>query len=112
MGNRGNIVIHEKEGGKIFLYTHWGGSDLRETVARALALGKARWDDESYLTRIVFDALSGREFRETGHGISTRVTDNEHPHVNLVMREQVVEIAGVQKSFEDFARQWPARKEK
>ena len=77
MGDRGTIVV--KEGpGTIYLYTHWGGSELKTTLRRALGR-EARWDDPAYLTRIIFcEMVKGHEADETGFGISTQPQDGEY----------------------------------
>ena len=85
MGDRGNIgVIHrsvvggEKVVGYTFLYTHWSGSEIQETLKTALSR-KLRWDDAQYLTRIIFDTLStGQQGKETGFGIGPFIGDNSH----------------------------------
>ncbi len=68
MGDRGQVKI--KDTG-VYLYTHWGASELREAVAAALAKAPGRWDDEEYLARIIFDAMKGDNTGETGFGIGT-----------------------------------------
>lgn len=85
MGDRANIVIREtwpedlSPREAVFLYSHWGGYELPAVLQAALAK-RWRWDDPSYLARIIFDVmLSGDHEAETGYGISTRLTDNEHP---------------------------------
>jgi len=73
MGDRGNIKI-----GKVFLYTHWGGSDIKKDLKKALEKHE-RWDDEPYITRIIFDVLSeGKQGDSTGFGISTEICDNDN----------------------------------
>lgn len=77
MGDRANVVVVQHGGkkgartGGVFLYTHWGGSELgrtlRDALARAGGKGRAategnRWDDEPYLVRIIFsEMLFGRD---------------------------------------------------
>ena len=78
MGNRGNIKIEQSDGA-LFLYTHWGGSDLCVTLATALDKGRSRWTDESYLTRIIFNELQGDDRSTTGFGIAVgHAPDNQH----------------------------------
>jgi len=79
MGDRGNIII---QGGSMFphpvyLYTHWGGSELAATIARALDDGRPRWDDPAYLARIIFHTLLDGDTGETGFGLSTAIGDGE-----------------------------------
>jgi len=79
MGDRGNITIRQDQAlDRIFLYTHWGGSEIGSVLQRAL--GKRwRWDDPAYLARIIFDELTdGKHGEETGYGISLYAPDNEH----------------------------------
>jgi hypothetical protein len=88
MGDRGNIKI-----GKVYLYTHWGGSGIKQVVQNALKR-RQRWNDEAYLTRIIFcellkgddDVLNG----ETGYGISTHICDNEHNIIRVNTKKQTV----------------------
>lgn len=61
----------------MFLYSHWDGYELPETLRSALVRGRGRWSDESYLARIVFcEMVAGDQQGDTGYGISTRLTDN------------------------------------
>lgn len=82
MGDRGNIVIRDgSKSGKpsdVWFYTHWNGTTMGQTVQTALAR-KKRWDDSSYLARIIFcQCVKGDIGGETGWGITTSMTDNEH----------------------------------
>lgn len=71
MGDRGNIVV-QGDGSKVFLYTHWTGSDLPNILKRALKRGESRWDDAQYLTRIIFCEMVGYDINgTTGFGISS-----------------------------------------
>lgn len=105
MGDRGNIVVTEEDGGKIYLYSHWTGSDLPGIVARALDRGRDRWGDEPYLTRILFSQMlmEGHGLEDTtGFGISTYEGDGGTTvHVN--MKDQIVQWDDVILNFEDFA---------
>lgn len=85
MGDRANVYVKQNssrgESPGIYLYTHWGGYDLPKVVQEALGK-KWRWDDDSYLTRIIFDVLTeGDQGQETGYGISTSPPDNEHLYI-------------------------------
>lgn len=83
MGDRGNIVVRQApdtNSEDIWFYSHWGGTELPETLKTALAK-RWRWTDPTYLARIIFcemisnsDDLKG----ECGYGISTSIGDNEH----------------------------------
>ena len=94
IGNRGNIKV-----GGVYLYTHWGGSYIKEILRSALIRGKNRWTDEGYLTRIIFcEMIKDDVLGETGFGISTYELDNEHTILEVDCERQ--EVNGV--SFQDF----------
>lgn len=79
MGDRGNIVMKQSDG-EVWFYTHWTGSTIQQTLQKALIKGEDRWKDEPYLARIVFCTLVGKSTDSvTRFGITTRITDNEHP---------------------------------
>lgn len=78
MGDRGNIIVVERDFPPVVLYTHWRGRGLKDLLQIALRR-KQRWDDAPYLTRIIFsEMIKGSEADETGFGISTTIVDNEH----------------------------------
>ncbi len=96
MGDRANCIIDQKwsddnETPAVWLYTHWTGHDLPRTVQKALAR-RVRWDDPSYLARIVFDQMTaGQHGEETGFGITTEMTDNDgYPLLVLYPRKGIV----------------------
>ena len=91
MGDRGNICI--KEGiEEVWLYTHWGGSGIREVVRTALAK-RLRWNNAPYLARIIFDVLTdGSHGEETGFGIWSSICDNGHEPVIVNVETQKVRI--------------------
>lgn len=90
MGDRGNIVIRTAKDRQVFLYGHWSGHDMPGIAQRALQK-HWRWDDPSYLARIVFDVLSeGQVGKETGLGIGTTRCDWEHPDVVIDTEAQSV----------------------
>jgi hypothetical protein len=94
MGDRANTVVLDTFTDEaVFLYGHWSGSDLPETVRKALdsTAGRSRWKDSAYLARIVFDAMSaGEQGAETGFGIATRPPDNEYDFIVLSCKDQLV----------------------
>ena len=124
MGDRGNIVFvdrMDKKVGYTFLYTHWGGSGIKEVLQEAL-LKRWRWNDPSYLCRITADVLMhDAHDTETGFGISPFLGDNSHPILLVdtgkqrvfivkehVMQQAVLKHAEIAEwlsvySFEDFA---------
>lgn len=94
MGDRANIVIETNSGGKsapLFIYSHWDGLyGMAEKLHRALKR-KQRWNDDSYLTRIIVDeVLKGAAYPDTGYGISRHEQDNEHPFLCVDIAAQKV----------------------
>lgn len=85
LGDRGNIAVLQSDGDQVWLYSHWGGTELPERLQDGLAAGRGRWNDEPYLTKIIFGyAVPNDNWQEeTGYGISCRMQDNEHP-INVV----------------------------
>lgn len=111
MGDRANVVVlqHHGEGDpqKVYLYTHWGGCELPFTLQKALERGVDRWDDEPYLTRIIFNQMTeGIEMEETGIGISTYLTDNEHPLLLVDCKDKLVSMVR-EKDENSVLHQWP-----
>lgn len=104
MGDRANVQIIERGGGTLFLYTHWGGHELPTTLATALFRGKDRWDDEEYLSRIIFSEMIRDDvLGETGFGLSTTRGDYEYDDLVVNMAEQTVtDRDGATLSFDDF----------
>lgn len=113
VGDRANVYVKNdvdpsKPG--VYLYTHWGGYELPEAVAKALDRGRNRWDDGPYLTRIIFcemmkfygDLPEETLESETGFGISTSMVDNEH---NII----VVEPGSRDRTDGRIGRIWFAR---
>ena len=99
MGNRGNIILRYEQGGKIYLYTHWAGSEIKDILVNALRRGKDRWDDEAYLARIIFSEMIKDEIMdETGYGIAPYMGDGDDQVLEVNLGEQTVD--GV--SFKDF----------
>ena len=76
MGDRGNVKLKYENGEPIYFYTHWTGSKLEDIVRKALKRGISRWNDESYLSRIIFSEMIKDEVLETtGYGIAPYETD-------------------------------------
>jgi hypothetical protein len=92
MGDRGVVAIVEKGGGELYLYTHWGATDLPKTVAQGIMAGGDRWTDESYLTRIIFDAMTKCGGGTTGFGISTWCPTDAWQTVTVDFRNGTVRV--------------------
>ena len=103
MGDRGNVkVVDSFDGGAVFLYSHWGGTELPKVVQTVLSR-KARWDDAPYLARMIFcEMVKGQEADETGFGISTGICDNEHPIVVVDCKAQEVRYEEEPPSIADL----------
>ena len=94
MGDRANVAVVQDDGKTlVYLYTHWGGTELASTVQQAL--NKTwRWSDGLYLTRIIFDQMTeGTHGRETGFGIATSRRDNEHSIIVVNPLTQMIGFA-------------------
>ena len=103
MGDRGQVYIKD-EG--VYLYTHWNASELVETVRKALAK-RWRWDDPSYLARIIFDEMIGpKQGSETGFGISTTKAGDAWLLIEIDCKNQTVTIKDYTQNksiaFEEF----------
>lgn len=126
MGDRGNVVLEftsrknprpdQKSplDSRIFFYTHYGGTDLPNTLRNALSRGQSRWGDDSYLARIIFSEMiaEGDDLKSlTGLGISPFITDNEHDLLVVNLPDQEIFTAKEESpdrlnrvgSFKEFA---------
>jgi len=85
----------------VWFYTHWCGTEIKETVAKALGK-RLRWTDPSYLARIMFDVLTdGQTGSETGFGISSQIGDNEYPIVVVDCPNQKVWVIEEDQLMDD-----------
>jgi len=104
MGDRGNIrldyvsadkVSDEVPQRSVWLYTHWSGTELPRTVAKALDRGRSRWGDSPYLARIIFSELiKGDEQGTTGYGIDVACGDGGNQVVIVNLEDETVEHKG------------------
>jgi hypothetical protein len=77
MGNRNNIKITYRTGDSVYLYSHWGGSELQDIVANAV-MTSDRVEDESYFARVLFSRMIMNEIEgETGYGIAPYPPDQD-----------------------------------
>ena len=87
MGERASIKVTHYDDGHIWLYSHWGGHEIVETLAEGLARAKSagRLTDPSYATRIIFDTLTGCRGDDLGFGIhiggDEPDSNYDNPHV-------------------------------
>lgn len=83
MGERGTIRINFEEGPVCF-YTHWQGDSLPENLQKSLLRGKSRWDDPSYLARIIFSSMIQEGIESLmGYGISPTPHMGNHPILEI-----------------------------
>lgn len=103
MGERANIVVKSNRE-QVCLYSHWGGEELRNVLKRAMIRGRSRWNDSSYLTRIIFcEMVKGDIEGLTGFGIQQRVGDFNYPTITVDVDEQTVRVGRYgPSSFEEF----------
>jgi hypothetical protein len=114
MGDRAQVrvVAHKNKeyNHDVWLYTHWGGSGLIETVAYAIGRGE-RWTDAEYLTRIIFSSMVEQDVRgSTGYGIGNHQHGDVFRVITVDVDEQSVTVDGwrdtpVERSFAEFAEQ-------
>ena len=91
MGARRNVKLIYKEN-VIYFYTHWGAEELETDIKNALIRGKNRWDDESYLARIIFSEMIKDEVMgETGFGISPYEIDPDYKTIEINFNENTVD---------------------
>lgn len=104
MGDRANVVVKDGDE-QVCLYSHCGGSELPNTLRAAMVRGKDRWNDASYLARIIFcEMVRGREMELTGFGISQTPPDGHNRVLTLDINEQTVQMTDRPAvPFKDFA---------
>lgn len=116
MGDRANIYVVDEAPDRtglargFYLYSHWGGTELPERLRVALGSSSARlrWFDSPYLVRILVHALFENDRGgDTGSGISTYRTDNEH---QIIVLDTVGEVVAFAKpGYEVHADLWYAK---
>ena len=103
MGARAQVKIEDRDE-EIYLYTHWGSSELPKDVAKALDRGRDRWDDFEYLNRIIFDAMKEDDVTSTtGYGIGTKPHgDLDYEPIEVDCARGLVTHNSNTYSFEEF----------
>lgn len=92
MGDRANVKIVDGES-TVYLYTHWTGTELPVTLQKALFRGQERWQDGSYLTRIIFSEMTeGHEDGLTGFGISSVLGDGDDRIITINVDDQTAQV--------------------
>lgn len=101
MGDRGNICFKYSDGNNIYFYSHWDGSNLLNVLKVALARSKERWDDESYLARIVFSEMIQDSIQDlTGFGMAPYEMDKNNDTIKVDLVKQTVNNI----PFEEFVK--------
>ena len=89
MGDRGQVFIEDE---KVYLYTHWGASELIKTVQKAIGR-KQRWSDPEYLARMIFcEMVKGDEKGATGFGIGLTEHSDIWRLIKVNCAEQTISI--------------------
>jgi hypothetical protein len=93
MGDRAHAVVKSGDS-EVYLYTHWDGTELPETVRDALKRAKdaGRLHDAPYLTRIIFcEMIKGEEQDSAlGFGIHGKACEDESRDVIVNVDNQTV----------------------
>lgn len=107
IGDRGQVFI--KDVG-VYLYTHWGASELINTVKEAMKRG-VRWTDPEYLARIIFYEMAKADpDGSIGFGIGTTLHSDAWRVITIDCKLQIITVRDygklkLKKSFQEFAPQ-------
>lgn len=92
MGDRVQVHVIGGYNHDIWLYAHWMGNDLIDTVRTAITK-KWRWNDAEYLTRIIFNEMTrGSEFQEISFGIGNYQHGDVYRVVEVDVSNQQVRL--------------------
>lgn len=107
MGDRIVYTIKQDKDLSLNLYSHWGGYDRFEDLARALKAAEPRWNDSSYAARIIVSQLIGDQWKEeTGFGLWASNEGGgyggDHPDITIdLVNKTVSDETGIH-TFEQF----------
>jgi hypothetical protein len=104
MGDRVMVNVKEDEKDKgVFLYGHWSGDETPRLLQKALKK-HWRWDDASYLARIIFEQMTiGQRDTETGYGIMNHAISTDHGSaIEVWVEENIIRHGDKKASFDDF----------
>lgn len=115
MGARSNVKITDTTNADfdfgqrgIYIYSHGHGPELPVMVRDALEAGRERWNDSTYLTRILIDQITkdGRD-QTTGFGVGLEPGENSFPMVIVDLGKQTVAIGdgGTPVPFEKYVKE-------
>ena len=105
MGMRQNIGMKYKEGGKIYIHSYHdgnvGNSLLKQKLRTALAR-KRRWNDESYLARIIVSEIIKDDINsDLGYGIMPYPLGEDFPTIEVDFEKQTVDGISFEKFIEE-----------
>lgn len=105
MGDRANVYVHHGDRPGVYLYTHGNGYKLPEVLREALAR-EERWDDDQYLSRIIFSEMIKDDIDgSTGYGISAYCGDGSDKILDVDTMRGTVSIDGLLRSFREYIRE-------
>lgn len=106
MGDRIVFTIKQSNDSSVSLYSHWGGENRFNDLARALQAAEPRWNDVSYGTRIIISELIGDQWdQELGYGIWANNEDSvsgDHPDITIDLINKTVTDETGTHSFVEF----------
>lgn len=114
MGTRGNIRIHNgNQDRSVYLYSHWDSDTALPTAVKtALTRAVSRWDDPTYLARVIFTDLIRDDINSvTGYGIaaSPKDVDGQDLILDVDCQAQAVtyegawdDLSGTSLTFQEF----------
>lgn len=107
MGDRIVYSIKQDSNLSLNLYSHWGGYDRFETLARALQAAEPRWNDSAYGARIIVSQLIGDQWnQELGFGLWASAGEGDwggdHPDITIDFVNKTVSDETGTHSFESF----------
>ena len=108
MGDRIVYTIRQDKDLSVNLYSHWGGYDRFNALAKAIKAAEPRWNDSSYCTRIIVSQLIGDHWNdELGFGLwASNETGGyyggDHPDIVIDLVNKTVEDETGIHSFDSF----------
>jgi hypothetical protein len=104
MATSANVYVHEGTEQGVYLYQHWDGDQLPETVAASLRRGKERWSDATYLRRIIFSEMIRDHLLDlTGYGISAFAENDNGLIVDVDTKAATVSLVGFSDKPETYS---------
>lgn len=96
------VIKIEMDEGNVYLYSHYKGLDLPGILQCSLSR-KCRWNDESYLARIIFSEMIKYDINaESGYGISSWEPECDFPIIIVNCKTQSVVICENSWGFDEY----------